>query len=60
VFTARCELDLYLIRIICLDFILSPGVQYCFLALGFLNVVRGEFTDDVSETAVGPIIIDHE
>jgi hypothetical protein len=26
-----------------------------FLVLGFLHGVRGEFTDDVSETAVGPI-----
>ena len=30
-----------------------------FLVLGFLHVVRGEFTDDVSETAVGPIFNGH-
>jgi hypothetical protein len=28
----------------------------CFLALSFLHGVRGEFTDDVSETAVGYIM----
>jgi hypothetical protein len=33
---------------------------YCFLPLGFLHSVRGEFTDDVSETAVGPILTGHE
>ena len=28
--------------------------------MGFLHGVRGEFTDDVSETAVGPIFTGHE
>ena len=27
-----------------------------FLVLGFLHGVRGEVTDDVSETAVGPTV----
>ena len=31
-----------------------------FLVLGFLQGVRGEFTDDVSETAVGPIFTGQE
>jgi hypothetical protein len=34
--------------------------QYCFLALGFVHGVRGEFTDDVSEIAVGPVFTGHE
>jgi hypothetical protein len=31
-----------------------------FLVLGSLHGVQGEFTDDVSETAVGPIFTGHE
>ena len=27
---------------------------------GFLHCVQGEFTDDISETAVGPIFTGHE
>ena len=30
------------------------------MVLGFLRCVRDEFTDDVSETAVGPIFTGHE
>ena len=30
-----------------------------YLALGFLQGVRSEFTDDISETAVGPIFTGH-
>jgi hypothetical protein len=35
-------------------------VGFYFLVLGFLHGVRGEFTDDVSETAVGLIYTGHE
>ena len=31
-----------------------------FLVLGFLHGVRGEFTNDVSATAVGPIFTGNE
>ena len=31
-----------------------------FLTLEFMYVVRGKFTDDVSETAVGPIFTVHQ
>jgi hypothetical protein len=33
------------------DFRLSPWNEYYFLVFGFLHGVRGEFIDDVSETA---------
>jgi hypothetical protein len=33
---------------------------YIFLIWGFLHGVRSEFTDNVSETAVGPIFTGHE
>jgi hypothetical protein len=35
-------------------------MKIVFLILGFLQGVRGEFTDDVSETVVGPIFTGHE
>jgi hypothetical protein len=35
-------------------------MMFCFLVLGFLHSVRGEFIDDVLETAVGPIFTGHE
>jgi hypothetical protein len=34
--------------------------MFVFLVLGFLHGVRSEFTDDVSETAVGPIFTGHD
>ena len=37
------------------DFRLSPWNEYCFLVLGVLHGVRGEFTDDVSKNAVGSV-----
>jgi hypothetical protein len=43
-----------------LGFRRSPWSEYCFLVLVFLHGVRGEFTDDVSETAVGPISTGHD
>ena len=43
-----------------LAFRLSPWSEYCFLVLVFLHGVRGEFTDEVSETAVGPIFTGHD
>jgi hypothetical protein len=33
---------------------------FFFFALGFLYCVQGEFTNDVSERAAGPIFNDHE
>jgi hypothetical protein len=38
------------------DLGLSLWNEYWFLVLGFLHGVQSEFTDDVSEIAVGPII----
>ena len=43
-----------------LDFTLSPWNACYFLVLGLLHGVRGEFADDVSKTAVGPIFTGHE
>lgn len=34
--------------------------KFCFLALGFLHGVQGEFTDDVLEIAVVPTFTGHE
>jgi hypothetical protein len=36
------------------------GMNVVFLVLGFLHGVRGEFTEDVSKTAVSPILTGHE
>lgn len=37
----------------------TPLEACCFLVLGFLNGVQGEFTDSVLETTVGPIFTGH-
>jgi hypothetical protein len=34
--------------------------QFCFLVLGFSHGMLREFTDNSSETTVGPIFIGHE
>ena len=46
--------------LVCLEFKLLPWNEYWFLVLGFLHGVRGEFSDDVSGAAVGPIFTGHE
>jgi hypothetical protein len=42
------------------DFKLSLWYEYCVLVLGFLHGVRSEFTDDILETTVGPILTGYE
>jgi hypothetical protein len=45
--------------ILILDFHCGTNIVF-FLDLGFLHGVRGDFTDDVSGTAVSPIFIGHD
>jgi hypothetical protein len=53
-------MDIAINKYIKLDLRLSLWNEYCCLVSGFLHRVQGEFTDDISETAVGPIFTGHE
>jgi hypothetical protein len=46
--------------ILILNFYRGKNIDFFLLVLGILHGVRGEFPDDVSGAAVGPIFTGHE